>query len=94
MLLQTPKDYLGATSRDLITKDLILRTNYEGRRRTSITVFEIPPQIVGNHLAVYLTQYGQILSSSDDDLNRGRTFEIMVDVKAFISIHKCLDVEG
>lgn len=44
-----------------------------------VSVFKVPPQVLGEHLAVYLVQFGQILSVTSDDLNGGWSFEIMLD---------------
>ena len=84
ILLPTPEDCLDMTRRDLITKDHIFRTEYEGRRRTRVAVFEVPPQVIGEHLAAYLKRYGEILTASCDNLNGGWSFEIMLDRNAFI----------
>lgn len=58
-----------------------------------VSVFKVPPQVLGKHLAVYLVQFGQILSVTSDNLNGGWSFEIMLDHTAFISVTNCLDVE-
>lgn len=51
ILLPTQEDYIKATSRDLITKDLIL-TGCDVRRRSKIVMFEIPPQFIEEYLPV------------------------------------------
>lgn len=38
IFVPTPEDCVKTTSREVITKDLILRTDYEGRRRTSSNI--------------------------------------------------------
>lgn len=45
VLLHTPADFEAASSRDILTKGLFLKTEYEGRRRAKVSVYEIPPQI-------------------------------------------------
>lgn len=46
ILLSTPEDCVDVTSRDLIKKDYIIRTEHRGRRRTKVTVYEIPDYIL------------------------------------------------
>lgn len=60
-------DCMVVVSRELITKDFILMTDYERRQRISVSIFEVNPLIVrGEHLAVYLAQYSKILAVSSD----------------------------
>lgn len=60
-------DCIVVVSREPITKDIILMTEYERRQRIRVSVFEVNPLIVrGEHLAVYLTQYSKILAVSSD----------------------------
>ncbi len=47
VLLPTSEDCVAAASRELINKEIILRTEYEGRRKTRVTVYEVPPQVIG-----------------------------------------------
>lgn len=69
-------DLLSPTPADC-EDDLILRTKHEGRRRTIVSVYEAPPQFVGEHLTAYLAHFGQMLSASSDDLNGGWNFKIV-----------------
>lgn len=59
-----------------------------------ISVYEVPPHIVREHLAAYLAQFGQIRSASSDNRTGGWSFKIILDCEAFVSVLKCLDVEG
>lgn len=57
ILLPMPEDCVDVTSHDLITKDYIICTEYRGRLRTKVTVYEISDYILGENLGVYLMQY-------------------------------------
>lgn len=89
VLLPTTEVCMEVASRELITKDLIIRTEYEGQRRPIVTILEVPPQVIEEHLAIYLHQYDQILGATSDNLN-GR-FDIMLGRLAFVSVPNCLD---
>lgn len=52
-----------------------------------------PPLVVGEDLASYLVEFGQILNASPDNLNGRWSFNIMLDRKAFVPIPNYLDVE-
>lgn len=47
---KTPKPAESQPRRD--PKNLILRTEYDGSYKT-VVVFEVPPQVIGEHLTVY-----------------------------------------
>lgn len=73
------------SSLDLITKDPILKTEYESRRR-NLAIFEVSFQFIGEHLAAVLQYTGYLLRS-------GRwSFGLMLDRNAFYSITNCLEV--
>lgn len=82
----------AASSRDLITNDLILRTVYESRRRPNVSIFEFLSSIVVEHLAAYKCQFCQILSARSGDLTEGWSFEIIMARKISYLIPKSLDV--
>lgn len=63
-------------------------------KESPILVYEVPTQCLGEHLAAYLVKYGQILSATSDELAEIWCFDIMRDWKTFISVTKCLDLEG
>lgn len=71
IMLPTPEDSVKAVKCDFSTKDLILRTDYVGKSRTKVAVFEVLYQVIGEHLDIYLSQYGQILGTTYDKLNGG-----------------------
>lgn len=79
VLLSPAANCEDALSLDLITKDFILRTEYEDRWRNHVSIFKVPSQVIREHLAAYWVQFGQILNATTSDLNRGWRFEIMLD---------------
>lgn len=62
VLMPTAEACLEMAMRVLITKDLVLRTDYEGRRWTRVAVS-------GEHLAASFMQYSQSLGATSDNLN-------------------------
>lgn len=64
VLLPTTEEAMKMVNSDLLTKDLILRTEYRGMRKTSVAVLEVPPCVRGKALAAYFLQFGQILGVS------------------------------
>lgn len=49
--------------------DLILKTEYEDRVATGLSVFDVPIHNVGEYMAAYLAQFRQILSAYAGVLN-------------------------
>lgn len=72
-------DCEDVSSRDLITNDIVFRTEYESRRSIQLSVCEVPTQIVGEHLASYIYQFGQIISASYDELPEGWNHHFTVE---------------
>lgn len=60
---------------------------------SNISVYEVLPQVRGEHLVAYLVQYSQIRSDNSAEQNGGWTFEIILDCKAFIYVPNCLNIE-
>lgn len=56
-------------------------------------LYELLPQILGEHIAAYLFHFGKILIASSDVLNGLWSFEIMIDRNPFVSIPNCLDAD-
>lgn len=79
------------SSRQLITIDIIIRTKYDvvvGE----VAVYDDRSQDIGEHLAAYLGQYGQILGDNSDNLNGEWGFNIMIDRLTFVPIPNCLNI--
>lgn len=49
-LLPTTEDCVDVASLEVITEELILRTEYMVRRRTSVAVYKVPPRLIGERL--------------------------------------------
>lgn len=94
VLLPTAEDCLEMARRELITENLILRTEYDDRRSTRVTTFEVLLHAPGEHLAVFFMEYGQILSVTSDHLSGGWNFDIMLDRLVFVFDPNCLNFCG
>lgn len=91
ILLPSSDDCLAVASHKLITKHLIIWTEYQGRWGTKVAVYAVP-QVLGEHIVAYFEEYREILGTLTVNLNRGWSFNIMLDRKAFHSIPNCLVV--
>ena len=54
VLLTSIEDVIALTRKILETKEHILHTEYLGRRRTTVVVFEVPCYLLVEYLAAYL----------------------------------------
>lgn len=71
-LLPTAEKCLEEVRRELITKDLIIRVEYEDRRCPHpVAVYEVPFKVIGEHMTAYFSEYSQILGATAHNLNRG-----------------------
>lgn len=93
VLLPTAEDCLDMAKKELITKNLILRTEYEGQRMTSVAVYKVHPQFTGEHLAAFFMHHGQIFCANSDNLNGRWSFDMML-VRLAIFISNYLDFCG
>lgn len=84
ILLFIPEDCMTVVNKELITKNLILRTEYKGMRKTSIGVYEFPSIVKREALAVYLKHYDQIIDISDLKY-REWCLNIMLTMQAYSS---------
>ena len=65
-----------------------------GRRRTTVSIYEVPSFLRDANLAAYMLQFGDIVSATHDGMRGERRFDIMLDVKTFYSVPNWLEVEG
>ena len=65
-----------------------------GRRRTTVSVYEVLSFLRDANLAAFMLQFGDIISATHDGMHGEWRFNIMLDVKTFYSIPNWLDVEG
>lgn len=54
-----------------------------------LAIFEIPPQVIEEHLAAFLLQCGHILGAFWDSQSDKLSFEIMLNRNAFLTIPNC-----
>lgn len=94
VLLPTTEEAITMVNMDLITKDLILRTEYRGMRKTSVAVFEVLAHIKGEALAAYFMQFRQILYFSSDHKVGEWRFYVMLCRQSFDSIPIMLNIDG
>lgn len=92
--MATPEDCTDVMFRDLITNDYIIHTEYRGRCRTKVTLYEIPDCILGEHLGAYFMQYGQLVSVTPGYEMGEWGFELMSDRESFTSILNRLEIGG
>ena len=65
-----------------------------GRRRTTVSVYEVPSFLRDANLAVFMLNFGDIVSATNDGMRGEWRFDIMLDAKTFYSVPNWLDVEG
>ena len=64
------------------------------RRRTTVSIYEVPGFLRDANLAAYMLQFGDIVSATHDGMHGEWRFDIMLDVKTFYSVPNWLEVEG
>ena len=94
VLLPTSEDAVALTRKPLDTKDHVFRVEYLGRRRTTVTVFDVPGYFFDENIAAYMMQYGEIIDVSHDSMRGEWRFDLMIDHKTFHSIPNWLDLDG
>ena len=75
-------------------KEYFFRTEYMGRRRTTVSIYEVPSFLRDANLAAYMLQFGDIVSATHDGMRGEWRFDIMLDAKTFYSVPNWLEVEG
>ena len=65
-----------------------------GRRRTTVSIYEVPSYLRDANLAAYMLQFGDIVSATHDGMRGEWRFDIMLDMKTFYSVPNWLEVEG
>ena len=65
-----------------------------GRRRTTVSIYEVPSFLRDANLAAYMLQFGDIVSATHDGMRGEWRFDIMLDMKTFYSVPNWLEVEG
>ena len=94
ILLPTIDEAVALTKKTLENKEFFFRTEYMGRRRTTVSIYEVPSFLRDANLAAYMLQFGDIVSATHDGMRGEWRFDIMLDVKTFYSVPNWLEVEG
>ena len=94
ILLPTIDEAVALTKKTLENKEFFFRTEYMGRRRTTVSIYEVPSFLRDANLAAYMLQFGDIVSATHNGMRGEWRFDIMLDVKTFYSVPNWLEVEG
>ena len=94
ILLPTIEDAVALTKKSLENKEFFFRTEYMGRQRTTVSIYEVPSFLRDANLAAYMLQFGDIVSATHDGMCGEWRFDIMLDMKTFYSVPNWLEVEG
>ena len=94
ILLLTIEEAVALTKKSLENKEYFFRTEYMGRRRTTVSIYEVPSFLRDANLAAYMLQFGDIVSATHDGMRGEWRFDIMLDMKTFYSVPNWLEVEG
>ena len=66
--LLSPAIDVAFMTKTLESQDYIFRYEYLGRRRTSVTVHEVPSYLIDKNIATYMLQFGVIIIVSHDSM--------------------------
>ena len=94
ILLPTIEEAVALTKKSLENKEYFFRTEYMGRRRTTVSIYEVPSFLQDANLAAYMLQFGNIVSATHDGMRGEWRFDIMLDMKTFYYVPNWLEVEG
>ena len=92
VLLPTKEACLELLKKDLRTTEQIMYVGYLGKRRTKVTIYDVPKWDIGWYLGAFILKYGEIVDYSSDVLRGVWRFEIMTDTPAFNSIPNFMDI--
>ena len=94
ILVPTVEEAVALTKKSLENKEYFFRTEYMGRQRTTVSIYEVPSFLRDANLAAKMLQFGDIVSATHDGMRGEWRFDIMLDVKTFYSVPNWLEVEG
>ena len=94
ILVLTEDEAIALTRKTLENKEFFFHTEYTGWQQTTVSVYEVPSFFRDTNLAMYMLNFGDIVSATHDWMYGECSFNIMLDVKTFYSIPNWLDVEG
>ena len=92
--LPTEDEAVALTCKTLENKEYFFHTEYMGRQRTTVSVYEVPSFLRDTNLAAFMLNFGDIVPATYDGMCREWRFDIMLDAKTFYSVPNWLDVEG
>ena len=70
ILLPTEDEAVALTRKTLENKEFFFRTEYMGRRRTTVSVYEVPSFLRDANLAAFMLNFGNIVSATHDGMRR------------------------
>ena len=68
ILIPTVEETVVITRKTLENKEYFFRTEYMGRRRTTVSVYEVPSFLRDANLAAFILQFGDIISATHDGM--------------------------
>ena len=92
ILLPTEEEAVALTRKTLENKEYFFRTEYMGRRRTTVSVYEVPSFLRDANLAAFMLNFGDIVSATHDGMRGEWRFDLMLDAKTFYSVPNRLPV--
>ena len=81
ILLPTEDEAVALTCKTLENKEYFFRTEYMGRRRTTVSVYNVPSFLRDANLVVFMLNFGDIISATHDRMHGEWRFDIMLDAK-------------
>lgn len=93
-LFKSEEDCIKLSKTKIITPDYILRMEYLGRRRTTISIFKAPGVVPGEYLAAYLLQFGDITEVNVDQYNGVWFFDILLNKETYYKIPYYIEAEN
>ena len=71
ILLPSEEEAVALTHKTLENKEYFFRTKYMGRRRTTVSVYEVPSFLRDANLAAFMLNFGDIVSATHDGMRGG-----------------------
>ena len=68
ILLLTEDEAVALTRKTLENKEFFFRTEYMGRWRTTVSVYEVPSFLRDANLAAFMLNFGDIVSATHDGM--------------------------
>ena len=75
-LFNSPEECLNISQKEVITQSYILRSEYMGKRRSTVAVHHVPHYVDGEHLGAFFLKYGEMVHIEVDELHGVWSFDI------------------